>query len=153
MFLEQSDAAGFDLTPVQYAALRAIHTYPAIDQASLAGVIAYDRTTIGGVLDRLEGKGLLRRWSSLEDRRLRQVAIEPAGVALLDAIRPAVERAQLKILDPLNREERAIFMLLLSKLVHASNERSRVPMRPMAARSKRPSEDAGEAPHRAVRDN
>ena len=55
------EEAGYDLTPVQYAALTEIATQPGIDQATLAGLIAYDRTTITGVVDRLVQKGLLVR--------------------------------------------------------------------------------------------
>ncbi len=53
VFLAEVEDAGFDLTPVQYAALAAISTNPGIDQVTLAGLIAYDRTTITGVVDRL----------------------------------------------------------------------------------------------------
>ena len=59
VFLAEVGEAGFDLTPVQYAALSAIRTKPGIDQVTLAGLIAYDRTTITGVVDRLAQKGLL----------------------------------------------------------------------------------------------
>ena len=55
------EEAGYDLTPVQYAALTEIATQPGIDQATLAGLIAFDRTTITGVVDRLVQKGLLVR--------------------------------------------------------------------------------------------
>src|SRR5262245_22483790 len=53
VFLSEVEGASFDLTPVQYAALAAISTSPGLDQVTLAGVIAYDRTTITGVVDRL----------------------------------------------------------------------------------------------------
>src|SRR5215213_2944818 len=53
VFLAEVEDAGFDLTPVQYAALAAIKLNPGIDQVTLAGLIAYDRTTITGVVDRL----------------------------------------------------------------------------------------------------
>ena len=49
VFLAEVEGAGFDLTPVQYAALAAIKINPGIDQVTLAGLIAYDRTTITGV--------------------------------------------------------------------------------------------------------
>lgn len=48
-----------DLTPVQYAALVTVEDNPAIDQATLASLIAYDRTTTGGVVDRLVDKHLV----------------------------------------------------------------------------------------------
>ena len=57
-FLSQMDAIGCDLTPVQYAALSTVRDRPGIDQATLAGEIAYDRATITGVVDRLVKKGL-----------------------------------------------------------------------------------------------
>ena len=43
IFVEECRA--FDLTPVQYAALIAIHTHPGIDATRLSAVIAFDRST------------------------------------------------------------------------------------------------------------
>jgi DNA-binding MarR family transcriptional regulator len=54
VFAEKIAAAGADITPVQYGALCAVRAYPGLDQATVASMIAYDRVTIGGVLDRLE---------------------------------------------------------------------------------------------------
>ena len=133
LFLEE--AAEFDITPVQYAALKAIKTYPGLDQAALAGVIAYDRATIGGVIDRLEGKGLVRRTLSETDRRVRRLVVEPEGERLLESLDPAVERVQQRMLSPLDPEERRTFSQLLAKLAEAHNERSRAPLRPMSART------------------
>lgn len=131
LFFEEVEPAGFDLTPVQFAALRAILHHPGIDQASLAGVIAYDRATIGGVLDRLEAKGLVRRAVSKTDRRVRQLTLQPAGLKLLGIIDPLIARVQDRILDPLEPEEREIFLKILLKLADANNERSRAPLRPL----------------------
>src|SRR3954447_8242579 len=61
VFHAEVGEAGYDLTPVQYAALTAVRTNQGIDQATLAGLIAYDRTTIGGVVDRLVQKGWMAR--------------------------------------------------------------------------------------------
>jgi hypothetical protein len=52
LFLEQAKA--FGVTPVQYAALVAINDHPGIDQTTLCNIIAFDRTTIGGVVGRLQ---------------------------------------------------------------------------------------------------
>ena len=46
--------AGFDLTPIQLAAMQALKVNPGIEQAKIATLIAYDRATIGGVVERLE---------------------------------------------------------------------------------------------------
>ncbi|MCS6878835.1 MAG: MarR family transcriptional regulator, partial [Geminicoccaceae bacterium] len=59
-----------ELTPVQYAALWAIAAQPGIDATRVSALIAFDRSTIGDVLERLEGKGWIRRETSPTDRRV-----------------------------------------------------------------------------------
>lgn len=138
LFVQSMEEVGTDLTPVQYAALKAVQNYPSIDQATLAGVIAYDRTTIGGVVDRLESKGLVRRQLSSSDRRVRQLVLERAGHALLTKIEPKVAQVQEKMLAPLGTEEQLIFVMLLKKLTKGNNEQSRAPLRPITGRGPGP---------------
>src|SRR2546425_11786111 len=59
LFIEECRA--FDLTPVQYGSLIAIHTHPGIDATRLSAVIAFDRSTLGSVIERLEAKKLIDR--------------------------------------------------------------------------------------------
>ena len=115
VFQARTQAAGFDLTSVQFAALDAIAGQPGIDQASLAETISFDRATIGGVIDRLEQKGLVERVVSAEDRRARLLHPTAAGRRLLAACRPVVEDLQAQILAPLSRAERAAFLALARK--------------------------------------
>ena len=129
VFLAEVEEAGFDLTPVQYAALAAIRTNPGIDQVTLAGLIAYDRTTITGVVDRLVQKGLLVRHPSSRDRRARELQITEAGKRTLRGITPAVEAAQRTMLRGLTAKEGADLMRLLRKAIAAGNELSRAPLR------------------------
>ena len=119
----------FDLTPVQYAALVAIQTHPGIDATRLSAVIAFDRSTLGSVIERLQAKGLIERAASVEDRRVKLLTITKAGAALLRDIVPAVERAQVRMLQPLKATDRKALMALLSQLVDLNNEASRVPLR------------------------
>lgn len=111
-FQAQMQAAGHDLTSVQFAALDAIAQQPGIDQASLAALIGFDRATMGGVLDRLEAKGLVQRTVSPQDRRARLLALSPAGARLLAEVRPVVEALQAEILAALNPAEQARFLAL-----------------------------------------
>lgn len=129
VFVAEAEAAGYDLTPVQYAALAAVKAHKGIDQATLAGLIAYDRTTIGGVVDRLEQKGLVSRRVSAEDRRARVLEITPSGKRTLVGIEPAVAAAQKAMLRGLEASEAATLLRLLRKAIDASNELSRAPMR------------------------
>jgi DNA-binding MarR family transcriptional regulator len=132
VFLAEVGDAGFDLTPVQYAALAAVSMNPKIDQATLAGLIAYDRTTITGVVDRLVQKGLIARRASKRDRRARELDITDEGKRTLQAITPAVEEAQRSLLRGLNEKEAEQLMRLLRKAIAAGNELSRAPLRAAA---------------------
>ena len=129
VFLTEVESAGFDLTPVQYAALATISTNPAVDQITLAGLIAYDRTTITGVIDRLVQKCLVVRETSSRDRRARELKITDEGRRTLRRMTPAVEAAQRTMLRGLTETEASELMHLLRKAIAAGNELSRAPLR------------------------
>jgi MarR family transcriptional regulator, lower aerobic nicotinate degradation pathway regulator len=119
----------FDLTPVQYAALVAIHTHPGIDATRLSAVIAFDRSTLGNVIERLETKKLIERKSSPDDKRVKLLHMTRSGATLLRDIAPSVDRAQARMLEPLRPVDRRALMTLLAQLVDLNNEASRVPLR------------------------
>jgi MarR family transcriptional regulator, lower aerobic nicotinate degradation pathway regulator len=125
VFLQETD--GHAVTPVQYAALQTVADQPGIDQRTLAGAIAFDTSTIAGVIDRLEARGLLVRSVSADDKRVRRLMLTAAGDALLATVAPAMQRAQERMLAPLRKAERAEFMRMLRTLVNANNEHSRAP--------------------------
>ena len=128
VFHERMQACGYDMTSVQFAALNAISANPGIDQATLAGVIAYDRATIGGVVDRMEKKGYVSRIVSKRDRRAREIALTPKGDAVLTELSPVVEKLQKDILTGLSVAERAEFLRLAEKAATAGNGLSRAPL-------------------------
>ena len=70
-----NELAEFDLTSVQMVALVAIADQPGIDATRLAEIIDFDRATIGGVVDRLERKGLIRRTVSPRDKRSKTITV------------------------------------------------------------------------------
>ncbi len=116
-----------NLTPVQYAALRTVHSQPGIDQRTLARQIALDTSTTAGVVDRLEARGLLQRSLSTEDKRVRLLTLTPEGSELLHQAQPGVLRAQELTLAPLSPQQRQAFMELLNLLVKENNDFSRAP--------------------------
>ena len=119
----------FDLTPVQYAALIAIHTHPGIDATRLSAVIAFDRSTLGSEIERLEAKKLIDRKPSGEDKRVKLLYLTKAGAAILRDIMPSVEKAQARMMQPLKAADRKVLLALLTQLVDLNNEASRVPLR------------------------
>jgi DNA-binding MarR family transcriptional regulator len=127
IFMEET--AEFDITPVQYAALVAVRESPDIEVARLSSVIAFDRSTLGNVVARLERKGWLERRSGRVDKRTKLLRITAAGRKLLKAAEPAVARAQSRILAPIRRTERRRFVEQLKLLVDINNSHSRAPLR------------------------
>jgi MarR family transcriptional regulator, lower aerobic nicotinate degradation pathway regulator len=127
IFVEECRA--YDLTPVQYAALVSIHTHPGIDATRLSAVIAFDRSTLGNVIERLESKAFIERKAGREDKRVKLLHLTKAGVAVLREIMPAVERAQARMLQPLKPADRKVLLALMTQLVDLNNEASRVPLR------------------------
>ncbi|CAM3865740.1 Transcriptional regulator, MarR family (plasmid) [Roseomonas mucosa] len=109
--------AGFDITSVQYAAMVAIASQPGIDATRLSDLIAFDRATLGGVLDRLEAKGLIARQPSRQDRRVKTITLTVDGSALLETVKDRVLAAQAEMMHSLSEAEQAQFIALLKKFV------------------------------------
>src|SRR4249919_2103077 len=114
IFVEECRA--HDLTPVQFAALVAIHTHPGIDATRLSAVIAFDRSTLGNVIERLEAKSYVERKPAREDKRVKLLYLTRPGAATLREIMPSVERAQARMLQPLKPSDRKTLLALLTQL-------------------------------------
>jgi DNA-binding MarR family transcriptional regulator len=123
------ECKAFDLTPVQYAALVAIHTHPGIDATRLSAMIAFDRSTLGSVIERLEAKEFVLRKSGSEDKRVKLLYLTKTGATRLGDIVESVDRAQARMLQPLKATDRKTLLALLTQLVDLNNEASRVPLR------------------------
>ena len=131
--LFSEECAAYDLTSVQYAALCAIASNPQADATRLSALIAFDRSTIGDVLERMEAKGWIERTLSNQDRRAKLVRLSPAGRRLLRKVTPAVQRVQKRILAPLTVAARDTFVRLLAQLAELHNDVTPAPLRNAAA--------------------
>ena len=117
VFMRQVQAAGFDLTPVQFAAMDAIRANPGIDQAGVATLIAYDRATIGGVIDRLVQKDWVARVVSRRDRRARELSLTGEGSRVFEVILPVVRDVQDDILSDLGDASRGTLLEAARRIV------------------------------------
>ena len=125
IFLDET--ADLNVTSVQFALLFEVSQNAGLDQRTIAARIGFDTSTIGAVIDRLEGRQLIQRKVSADDKRVRLLFVTPAGEVLLKRVIPAMLRAQERMLEPLPKRERSEFMRMLRKLVTANNEVSRAP--------------------------
>ena len=115
--LFMAEAAGHDVTQVQFAMLNALIDGPGLDQVTLAQRVALDPATSGSVIERLEGKGWLRRERDPQDRRRRLLWITAEGERVVEALRAPIARSQARLLQALTPTEAAELGRLLRKVV------------------------------------
>lgn len=122
LFSKHMRDSGYDITPVQYAALLAIKLMPNSDQVQIANYISYDKVTIGGVIERLQRKGLISRAVNERDKRARILNITNEGIHMISQVDAVIEQIQQDILKMLDEEEQQTFMQLLRKATQSPNE-------------------------------
>lgn len=123
MFRETMDV---EVTPVQYAILRMLQESPGIDQITLAGLVALDKSTTADIAMRLESRGWIRR--EVIARGQKCLSLTAEGQAVLTAMVPSVHKLRDRLLANLLPSEKAEFMRLLKKFVHLNNDQSRAPL-------------------------
>ena len=112
-----------DMTSVQFIALVTIAEIRGLDATRLAEVIHHDRATIGGIIERLERKGLIARTQRQRDKRTKELAVTAGGEAAIAACFERVEKVQQRFLAPLDEDEKRLFMALLARLAEADETR------------------------------
>jgi MarR family transcriptional regulator, temperature-dependent positive regulator of motility len=105
---------GRQITPVQYAVLRALDARPDIDQVTLADEVALDTSTTADIATRLEAKGWIER--KLLARRQRSLRLTPAGQAVLADMVARVDSMYRQLFSRLTPREQAEFVRSLAKL-------------------------------------
>lgn len=115
-----AECGRFDLTSVQFAAMSALQGAPGLDATRLAALIAFDRSTLGDVLERLEAKGWIVRAPSPNDGRIKTLALSEAGAALLTTVQSAVQRVQERLLAPFPVADHARVLEVLRQLGSAT---------------------------------
>ena len=116
LFKEEFDS--YDVTPQQFGLLAFLWREDGISQTELSARSQIDRTTMGGIIDRLEKEGLIERRNHPDDRRAYQIFLTAKGKSLEEELCTVANRVQSKINIPLTVEEQATFVRLLEKLRH-----------------------------------
>src|SRR5436190_20860501 len=74
--------AEFDLSPIQCHVLHLLEPGRPLPMRRLADTLSCDASNVTGLVDRLESRGLVRRQPSPRDRRVKVLALTPAGSRL-----------------------------------------------------------------------
>lgn len=105
-----------NITPGQFGLLVKIRNNPGVSQTGLARAEGIERSTLGEIIDRFEGRNLVERRRHAEDRRAYALHLTPEGEDFLDKVTPEVFDNDLEVTRNLNDEERKTLLELLRKL-------------------------------------
>lgn len=108
-----------NLTPLQVTVLRILANQDGLDQASLATRAVVDTSTMKDVVHRLENNGIVTRVRSTIDKRMQLVYMTDHGELLLKKSLPLARDAAEQLLSPLNKQERAQFLTMITRILDA----------------------------------
>ncbi|PHS08461.1 MAG: MarR family transcriptional regulator [Blastopirellula sp.] len=126
LFLEE--CADKELTPIQFGILSVLYNGEEMDQLTLSSSVGIDRTSGADVIKRLERRNLLYRTTSELDKRAKIITITQQGKDFVDKFRPSMARAQERLVEPLDEQEREQFFILVGKMLEANDAASRAPL-------------------------
>ncbi|NMC27678.1 MAG: MarR family transcriptional regulator [Syntrophomonadaceae bacterium] len=114
--LFKAELAPFGVTPGQYGVLRCLWDENAQTAKKLADRLALDGSTITGILDRMEQKGLIEKQTDPKDRRAMQVMLTAKGKKLQKPVSEAIEKANRRALLKLDQQEAEFLKNILEEI-------------------------------------
>ena len=125
MARERMDArmSRFGMTPAQTHVLLHLHQSGGqLPQRELLDSLKVKPSTVNGILDRMEEKGLVERTVSGTDARQRLVALTLAGRKREEQVKQAFLEAEALIVRGLTKEETDTLRALLERVIHNLEE-------------------------------
>lgn len=95
----------YDLTPPQFGLLAFLWQEDGLTQSELSEKGQIDRTTIGGLVDRLEKTGLVERRQHPQDRRAYKIHLTDRGRAVEAPLSACAERSLARFTTGLTEQE------------------------------------------------
>ena len=105
------------ITAPQLVCLLAIGERQPVTPSAIAYHVHLSASTVIGILDRLEAKGLVRRERDLKDRRLVQVSLTEAGMALTASAPSLLQDTLAQAMERLPQSEQATIAQSLERIV------------------------------------
>jgi len=112
----EDEARVHGVTLPQWRALAEIYKQEGISQVSLAGCIDTDPMTLSGILDRLEKRGLIERFTDPNDSRAKLARLTPAGQDLVGTARNVGLELYETALNGLSPEDRELVVTHLMRI-------------------------------------
>jgi DNA-binding MarR family transcriptional regulator len=111
-----SEMRDLAISPGQFGVLQIVSANPGTSQTALGNMVGIERSTVVGVIDKLEDRGLIRRQLSPRDRRTNALSLTDEGTAMLAELNQRVAVHEGHIAEDLSRSERTTLIDLLRRL-------------------------------------
>jgi MarR family transcriptional regulator for hemolysin len=95
----------FGLTRVKWLALGILHKHPMMSQTELARALELGEAATGRLVDRLEDRGLVERFSDPNDRRVRKLNLTATAERLLIDMKDLSDELRGEMLDGIPKED------------------------------------------------
>ena len=105
-----------DLTQKQVSVLWLVDDNPGVAQTDLAQRLHMDRATTMGIINRLEGRGYLRRGPSPQDRRRKTLYLTEKGEGVLERARACIWEHENWLKSRFTKKEIQTLMSLLDRI-------------------------------------
>jgi DNA-binding MarR family transcriptional regulator len=106
----------YDITPPQFGILAMLWKQDGLSQTQLGSLGSMDRTTLGGIVDRLEKQGLAVRRDDPGDRRTYLIFLTDRGKELQGLLGPIADRSNDAVSANLTPAEKEQLIKLLKKM-------------------------------------
>ena len=95
----------FGLTPIQYGVLGCIWEFDMHNPKEIAEHMGIENSTISGILERMENKGLIKRTIDSSDRRYIHIELTEQSKELEVPVRTVVEKVDKRVMSQFTKEE------------------------------------------------
>lgn len=109
----------FDVTPGQYGVLYCLWRQAAANPKDIAQILGLENSTISGVLDRMQKKGLIERVISQNDRRCIEVLLTEKGEALEGPVLEIISQVNELVLSRFSSEDASTLLNCLRAIGEA----------------------------------
>jgi DNA-binding MarR family transcriptional regulator len=120
----ESELATLDVTAAQFIVVLGIAHGRAATPSEIARLVGCDSGAMTRLLDRIEGKGIIRRSRSNQDRRIVHIELTSKGRELHPRIMASVAKVHAQILRPFSSVEIGQLEALLRKIASMHDEKN-----------------------------
>jgi DNA-binding MarR family transcriptional regulator len=108
----------YGITPGQYGVLACLWKDETLSPKEIATILRVENSTISGVLDRMQKRGLIDRVLNPNNRRSITVKATKEGMALKEPVMKTIDELNDLVLRDFSPQEREEFISYIKRIIH-----------------------------------